>query len=263
MGHSIPKRDRAGTMAGWATGPNKSTAQGSPEDDWLSGVVHDLNNELTILKGRVDLLRRMADRAAVIERAQLRQNLLPVDAVTRKLIRLTGQLLDLCLLQTGRRFDLERRRSDLVALTRQIAAEQQQITERHAVCLETALESLTGWWDAARLERVLDNLLGNAAKYSPCGGAIAIRIKQEGDRSDGWAVLTVSDAGLGIAPADLPHIFEPRYRGTNVAGNQNGSGMGLAVVRQIVEAHGGTVTVESRLGRGSTFTVRLPLAVPA
>jgi light-regulated signal transduction histidine kinase (bacteriophytochrome) len=170
MGHSIPKRDRAGTMAGWATGPNKSTAQGSPEDDWLSGVVHDLNNELTILKGRVDLLRRMADRAAVIERAQLRQNLLPVDAVTRKLIRLTGQLLDLCLLQTGRRFDLERRRSDLVALTRQIAAEQQQITERHAVCLETALESLTGWWDAARLERVLDNLLGNAAKYSPCGG---------------------------------------------------------------------------------------------
>src|SRR6185437_1373822 len=118
-----------------------------------------------------------------IERAQLRQNLLPVDAATRKLIRLTGQLLDFRLLQTGRKFVIERRRSDLVALMRQIALEQQQITARHAVRLETALESLTGWWDVVRLERALDNLLGNAVKYSPCGGAIVIRIIQDGDQS--------------------------------------------------------------------------------
>lgn len=76
-------------------------------------------------------------------------------------------------------------------------------------------------------------------------------------------MLTVRDAVAGIAPTDLPHIFEAHYRGADAACTQTGTGMGLAIVRQIVEAHGGAVAVESRLGHGSTFALRLPLAAPA
>jgi signal transduction histidine kinase len=82
-----------------------------------------------------------------------------------------------------------------------------------------------------------------------------VRVAREGP----WAVLTVADHGLGIPAADLPHIFERFQRGRNVAGRVAGSGVGLAGVRHVVEQHGGTVSVESREGGGSTFTVRLPL----
>jgi len=258
MANGILQHDAA-SRAGGAAGRNERIVQVSPNDDWLTGVVHDLNNELAILKGQLDLLRRQTDHAGGMERAHLCQSLSPMDTATRKLIRLTGGLLDLHSFQTGQALSPERRRSDLVALARQVVAERQQVSAWHDLHLETE-EAIIGWWDAAELERVLDNLLGNAVKYSPCGGAVTVRLTREIDRGEDWAVLTVRDAGLGIAPADLPHIFQPRYRAASVAGKQSGSGMGLAIVRQIVKAHGGTVTAESRLGHGSTFAVRLPLA---
>jgi len=106
------------------------------------------------------------------------------------------------------------------------------------------------------VERVLGNLVSNALAYSPRGGAVTVTVDRERDE---WAILQVSDHGLGIPATDLPHIFERFHRGGNVAGRIAGSGIGLAAVRQIVEQHGGTITVESREGKGSTFTVRLPL----
>jgi signal transduction histidine kinase len=109
-----------------------------------------------------------------------------------------------------------------------------------------------------RLERVVDNLLANALKYSPLGGKILVRLARERASSGAWAVLTVLDEGLGVPAADLPLIFEPFRRGGNV-GPISGAGIGLASVRQIVEQHGGRVTVTSREGAGSTFTVHLPV----
>jgi signal transduction histidine kinase len=81
--------------------------------------------------------------------------------------------------------------------------------------------------------------------------------------STGWAVVRVSDQGLGVPAADLPHLFEPFYRGTNVAGAIEGTGIGLPVARRVVVEHGGTIDVESEAGVGSTFTIRLPLAPPS
>jgi signal transduction histidine kinase len=112
---------------------------------------------------------------------------------------------------------------------------------------------------AAPLARVLDNLLGNAVKYSPAGGTIVVRLTQAPDAAGRqWAVLQVRDDGVGIPAADLPRIFEPFRRGANV-GPIAGTGIGLATVRQLVEAQGGTVAVASTEGKGSTFTVTLPL----
>jgi signal transduction histidine kinase len=110
---------------------------------------------------------------------------------------------------------------------------------------------------------VLDNLLANAVKYSPAGGAIEIWAGVDHDPAGGdWACLTVRDHGVGIPVTDLPQLFTRFYRGANVLGRFRGTGMGLAGARQILEQHGGTITVESAEGAGSTFTVRLPLDTP-
>jgi signal transduction histidine kinase len=107
---------------------------------------------------------------------------------------------------------------------------------------------------------VLGNLLSNAIKYSPEGGDISVEVTQEEGPAGAWAVVVVRDQGLGIPAADLPHILERFQRAGNVIGRISGSGVGLASARQIVEQHGGTIAVASEERRGSTFTVRLPLA---
>jgi signal transduction histidine kinase len=124
--------------------------------------------------------------------------------------------------------------------------------------LETDAPEIIGRFDAPRLERVLDNLLGNAVKYSPDGGCVKLELRTDAD----WAIVTVRDQGLGIPAEDLPHIFEPFRRGGNVVGRISGTGIGLASAQRIVERHGGEVVVDSTPGDGSSFTIRLPLAVP-
>jgi signal transduction histidine kinase len=109
-----------------------------------------------------------------------------------------------------------------------------------------------------RLGRVLDNLLDNAVKYSPRGGAVLVSIGVDGTALQPMAVLSVADRGEGIPPTDLPHIFVRFHRGRNV-GRIPGTGIGLAGVQRIVELHSGTISAQSEVGQGTTFTVRLPL----
>jgi signal transduction histidine kinase len=169
-------------------------------------------------------------------------------------------LLDVARLHAGRRLELKRRPTDLVALARAAAAEHQQTTEGHRICVEARETEVRGEWDAPRLERALGNLLSNAIKYSPEGGDITVSVGRERDGEVGdCAVLRVRDEGLGIPAASQPRVFDRFRRGDNV-GRIAGIGLGLAGVRAIVEQHGGTIAVESREGEGSTFTVRLPLA---
>jgi signal transduction histidine kinase len=118
-----------------------------------------------------------------------------------------------------------------------------------------------GYWDVARLERVISNLLSNATKYGPDEGRISIKVVREEDATGAWATLMVQDEGLGIPASDLPRVFDPFYRGGNVSGRILGTGMGLTSVRHIVEQHGGTVTVASYEGTGTIITVKLPLAL--
>lgn len=109
--------------------------------------------------------------------------------------------------------------------------------------------------DADRLHQAVGNLLANAARYCDPGDRVTVRAAGV----DGAAIVTVADTGPGIAPGDLPHVFERLWRGP-ASRSVTGSGIGLAVVRELVAAHGGTASVESRLGHGSVFTIRLPLA---
>ena len=129
------------------------------------------------------------------------------------------------------------------------------------MAVESSQPELVGLWDPVRIERVLTNLLGNAIKYSPGGGPVSVRLDLEGASPDGAVVVQVQDHGEGIPESDLPHIFERFRRGENVSGRIPGTGLGLAGARQIVELHGGTICAESRVGEGTTFTVRLPIQV--
>jgi signal transduction histidine kinase len=119
-------------------------------------------------------------------------------------------------------------------------------------------ESIVGTFDVPRLERVVHNLIGNAVKYSPRGGCVSVAVHE----AEGWATLVVRDEGVGIPAEDLPHIFEPFWRGAQVVGHISGTGIGLANTQRIVERHGGTVSAQSAEGGGSMFMVRLPLEPP-
>jgi signal transduction histidine kinase len=120
---------------------------------------------------------------------------------------------------------------------------------------------LVGCWDADRLGQVIGNLLTNAIKYSPEGGTVDVTLARAEDDDGAWAHLSVRDRGLGIPAEDRPRLFERFHRGSNVVGRIVGTGIGLASAARIVRQHGGSIGVESEEGRGSTFTVTLPLSV--
>ncbi|HEX2170908.1 MAG TPA: HAMP domain-containing sensor histidine kinase, partial [Dehalococcoidia bacterium] len=172
-----------------------------------------------------------------------------------------NELLDVASLQMGRPLDLDRQPTDLVALVSQAVADAQHAVDCPALRVEADAPQVVGEWDAARLERVVANLLSNAIKYSPAGGEIMLTVGMDlDDTGTAWATFSVQDRGIGIPAKDVPRIFERFHRGGNVVGRIAGTGIGLAGSRQIVEQHGGTISVQSREGEGSTFTVRLPLS---
>jgi signal transduction histidine kinase len=176
---------------------------------------------------------------------------------------LLDELGDMAQLDAGAPLHLHRQAVDLVALSRQAVHELQLTSPQHDLRVMASVPALVGQWDRRRLERVLTNLLMNAVKYSPDGGAITLTLQPEGGGSAPWVQVVIEDQGLGIPAADLPHIFEPYHRGQNVRGRIGGTGLGLASVRHIVEQHGGTLAVVSTEGGGSRFTVTLPITPPA
>ena len=254
-------------------------------DDFLASTAHDLRAPLTIIRGRAQLLLRQLEQVtqAGVEGAaptvdpggalfaRLAPALAGIDTAAARMGRLVGALADTACLQAGKTVQLDKQPTDLVELARRAVADHQVVATHHELSLETVEASLIGRWDADRLDRVLDNLLGNAVKYSPDGGAVVVSVVRSGNAGDtsDAAILTIRDHGMGIPPADLPHLFERFHRGANVAGKFGGFGIGLADVKLIVEEHGGNITVESHVagapgtdhaGSGSTFTAWLPLA---
>ena len=234
----------------------------------LSIVSHDLRNPLSAIKSTVSMLQHMMKRASPakpVNLESLQPGLARIDTAANKMGMLINELLDFAQLQVGQPLELFRRRLDLVALCNRVAEEYQQGTRRHRIVVKSSLPELTGLWDPMRLERVLDNLISNAIKYSPNGGQITLEIErpQVETSNDGAAAdqvtITVRDEGVGIPERDLPHIFDWFKRAANVTGRIRGTGIGLAVVQQVVEQHGGTITAQSVEGSGSAFVIKLPL----
>jgi PAS domain S-box-containing protein len=218
--------------------------------DLIGVAAHDLGNPLQALQLMLGKLRRTPPS----DPDKLREVLTAAVRHTQRLGRLLHNLLDLSRLSSGK-MELELGEVDLAELAH-------EAVERHAeqaaeVGSRLVLEvepGVVGRWDRLRLERVLTNLLSNAFKYGK-GQPIALRV----ERADGHGRLSVRDHGPGIAPEQQRSIFERFKKAPAKGAKKEGFGLGLYIVRQLVEAHGGSVHVESREGEGATFTVELPL----
>ncbi|MEO8633480.1 MAG: ATP-binding protein [Chloroflexota bacterium] len=229
-------------------------------DDFLSAVAHELKTPLTVISGTAQLLRRR------MQGDDLTANAPSLDRIMSAVGRMTAfieELLELVRRQADPTLELNRAPTDLTELVRRVTSELTELSRGQAVEIETDGE-VVGEWDAVRLERAIANVLGNAFKYNSASGRVTVHIGIEETPQGRVAFCAVTDEGIGIPEADVARIFDRFARGSNVAGRITGSGVGLTIVRQIVEQHGGTISVTSTVERGSTFTIRLPLAtVPA
>jgi PAS domain S-box-containing protein len=228
-------------------------------NEFLSAISHDLGNPVAAVRFHSRTLLDEA-QSAIESNLNLLTGLKEIHATARRTWGMVEEMLDLARLQVGRPLDLNWTLVDLVAMLRELVDGQQSTTDRHRLNLDITVSDLSGEWDGTRLERVIMNLLSNAVKYSPDGGEILVRLSIENDSTTGqtWAVLEIVDHGIGIPAEDLPHVFERFRRGSNADGRFPGTGIGLSTARQIVEHHGGALTLESEEGSGTTVRLRLP-----
>lgn len=227
-------------------------------DQFVAIASHELRTPITSIRGYAQLLERQAAKGT-LDAARVTRQTGQIIQQTTRLTSLIGDLLDASRIQQGR-LDLHPVRCDLTALAREAFAAFEtapERTARHTLTLDTA-GAIVGLWDPGRLDQVLTNLLSNALKYSPQGGAVQLRVRRTGRNAE----VIVSDEGIGIPIEAQKTLFQPFARGTAAHGRISGTGLGLYIVRQIVEAHGGSIAVASTPQIGTTLTVTLPLAPP-
>jgi PAS domain S-box-containing protein len=225
-------------------------------DALLSMASHELKNSLAVLVGNAQALQRRLAREKTLS-ARDEQALDLITDQARRMSMLIEAVLDSSRLEAGQ-VQIEQVPLGLTALTERVVEAVQPTLEQHTLAFISQGETLMIAGDELRLTQVLHNLIGNAVKYSPHGGTITVRAY----RRDQMACVSVTDEGIGIPAAALPHLFERFYRAENVSGTpMGGLGIGLYVVKEVVELHGGTVAVESTEGKGSTFMLCLPLIV--
>lgn len=222
------------------------------KDEFLAMLGHELRSPLAAIQTAVQLLSSQTGETPARQRTQAL-----IGRQVRRMTQLVDDLLDLSRI-SHERLHLQRERIDLrVVVSNAIETLESDINERHHR-LSTVLPDAPVWLqaDPGRLEQVFVNLLANASKYTEVGGELEVWV----DTRDGQAVVGIRDSGIGIAPDALPHIFDLfKQADETTPCSKSGLGIGLAVVRKLVELHGGSVTAASEgVGQGSEFTVRLP-----
>jgi signal transduction histidine kinase len=221
-------------------------------DEFLAIASHELKTPLTPLQLQLDDFQRVLRRRGLDDDA-VSQRLTTMVRQTTRLSKLVEDLLDLSRIAAGR-LTLQPEEFDFAEMVRDVIKRLAPEAERLGCTLEVHAGSpIRGRWDQLRLEQVVSNLLANAVKY---GAAHPIEIEVE--PVDGSVRLTMRDHGIGLSPQDAERVFERFERAVSVR-HYGGLGLGLYITRQIVEAHGGQISVDSRLGQGATFTVILPV----
>ena len=223
------------------------------KDEILSRVTHELRTPLSALRGFVYLAqKREAARGDETPHTKLGQTLERIDVQVDRLARMVSDLYDASAVQAGK-LQLEPRACDLVAIVRELALRFRTL-HPHLDLRWSGPDAMWGQWDAARIDQLLSNLIGNAVKYAGDASVVEVTVTPS---SGGSAHVQVHDDGPGIPADKLAMIFEPFQRIDQNA-NKKGLGLGLAIAREIALLHGGALWVDSQVGRGTTFHVRLP-----
>ncbi|MEH2300637.1 MAG: response regulator [Nostoc sp.] len=215
--------------------------------EFFQNISHEFRTPITLIQGPLESAVTAGEGLSYSQCAIALRN-------SRRLLRLVNQLLDLQRLDAGR-MQPSFRPCDIVEFVSQIVESFRPYCEKKGLHLVTQLdECSTVYLDMEKFDKVVYNLLSNAMKFTPEGGTISIRLKSENDR----CILQVQDTGIGIVKEQIPHLFE-RFRQAEGSANRSyeGSGLGLALVKELVELHGGQVTVESVYGEGTTFSLWL------
>jgi signal transduction histidine kinase len=218
-------------------------------DEFLSIAGHELRTPLATMSLHVEAVLALPDTLPLVD-AKARIGKLTKQ--TERLTKLVEELLDVTRMSASP-LALERERLDLGELARDLISRFALDATRVGTPIMAAIESVAGNWDRTRIEQIVTNLISNALKYGK-GKRVDVVVKQQ----NGAAVLTVTDRGIGIAVPDQSRIFE-RFERAVSSRRFGGLGLGLWIVRQLVESHGGSISVASTSGEGSTFTVHLPI----
>jgi signal transduction histidine kinase len=216
---------------------------------FVAMVVHDLKNPVLA----IDMAARVLDQSDATQ--QERRSYLT--GIREEVVRLQGIIRDLTddIQVVNGRFSVHKTEVDLGELVRRFVGAQSKAFATHEIVVKTD-QGCTVQADANRISRVVMNLMSNAVNYSPRNTRVTVSVK----RTDSQVTLTVSDQGPGIAKEDLKVLFQPFGRGRSADSLAKGTGLGLYVVKQIIEAHGGQIEVHSEPGRGTDFEIRLPLS---
>jgi two-component system, OmpR family, phosphate regulon sensor histidine kinase PhoR len=220
--------------------------------DFVANASHELKTPVAAVRALAEtLLTALPDDPQAGRRFAER-----IAREAERLDVLTRDLLDLSRVERG---TLDVEPVDLVGLAKEVLGGYEDLATERRVRLRSELQQVSMRGDRAQLGLLLSNLLDNALRHTPAKGTVCVRL----DGADGRAVIQVNDTGQGIPAGELPRVFERFYRVDKARARQTGgTGLGLAIVRHVAEAHGGTVRVDSELGRGSAFTVTLPMAGP-
>lgn len=245
-------RERAALMAREQAARKEAESANRAKDEFLAMLGHELRNPLGAISAACEVLNRADPQEEVAQRARQ-----IIARQTTHLSRLMDDLLDVFRVISGKVL-LLRTPMQLGQVVQRVAHTQELAGQLRAHELDLQLDEVWVHADVTRMEQVINNLLSNAVKYTPAGGRIAIRVKQEGKQ----AVLQVQDSGVGMTPELMKHVFDMFVQGERTMDRpQGGLGIGLALVRRLAELHGGDASVSSPgPGQGCTFTVRLPLA---
>lgn len=262
LSRALPERDGAGGVVRWVgtlTDVDEEKRaheelQGAIRlrDEFMSVASHELRTPLSALQLQLQSLQRLLQETRIESlNGRVTKKLGSAIRQTDRLARLIDSLLDISRMARGK-LELQLEDFDLGDAAREVAERFRDEAARQGCEISLSSKPVVGRWDRLRIEQVITNLVSNSLKYGP-GKPITILVEQH----DGLATLVVQDEGIGIQPEDFQRIFERFERGVP-ARHYGGLGLGLYIVRQIVDAHGGVVRVESQPGAGSRFVVSLP-----
>jgi signal transduction histidine kinase len=219
---------------------------------FVAGIAHDLRNPISVLRMSTELAG-----AEPLDAARASRMIAAVRRQADRLERMVEDLLDSSSLEAGS-IRLRVGTHDVRSVAADVVQHYRSRAPAHTFDLRMPDEPILVECDAMRIEQVLSNLVSNAVKYSPRGGRVTVEVEENDE-----IVFRVTDEGIGMTPEDAERAFEPFRRSPELRDQVAGSGLGLFVVRRLVEAHGGRIDVETAKGRGSTFIVRLPKTASA